>query len=147
VGNNGLAALRRRAVVDEQAPVLLPDREAGGNGVDAQVGAWTCSYDRDLAHRVVRRVQVKGPPGNKDINYLPVSSVDSAKNWDVYSLADPNVVVRRVGGIPAEELAGQARSAPSGLTRRRLHSQPDNAQTLDVIALSPSPQVSTPRHG
>ncbi len=32
----------------------------------------------------------KGPPGNKDINYLPVSSVDSAKNWDVYSLTDPN---------------------------------------------------------
>jgi len=32
----------------------------------------------------------KGPPGNKGINYPPVSSVDSAKNWDVYPLTPPN---------------------------------------------------------
>ncbi len=30
----------------------------------------------------------KGPPGNKGINYPPVSSVDAAKNWDVYPLTD-----------------------------------------------------------
>jgi len=33
----------------------------------------------------------KGPPGNKGINYPPVSSVDSAKNWDVYPLTPPKV--------------------------------------------------------
>jgi len=31
----------------------------------------------------------KGPPGNKGINDPPVSSVDAAKNWDVYPLTDP----------------------------------------------------------
>jgi len=34
----------------------------------------------------------KGPPGNKGINYPPVSSVDSAKNWDVYPLTPPKVL-------------------------------------------------------
>jgi len=33
--------------------------------------------------------RTKGPPGNKGINSPPVSSADSAKNWDVYPLTDP----------------------------------------------------------
>jgi len=45
------------------------------------------------------RCSTKGPPGNKGINSPPVSSADSAKNWDVYPLTDPKLAFDTTTGL------------------------------------------------
>ncbi len=88
----------------------LPLRRVGVRGLAAHAGC------------------TKGPPGNKDINYLPVSSVDSAKNWGVYSLTDPKDAAGRT------QLAHHHQARYNRLGERAMYSWFANVNAPYVVA-------------